>query len=327
VAPSRDYYEILGVKRSASQDEIKRAYRKLAKEYHPDRNPDNQAAEEKFKEVQRAHAVLGSPEKRAEYDRFGEGGVGQWATDGRGRRVYRWGAESSINADELEDLFSAFGGGGHRASIFDQFFGGFRSGSGPSPAPSRGADEQRRVSLSFEQAVRGAVITVRLRSGKDASSDTLEVKVPAGVGDGQKIRLAGRGHPGQHGGPSGDLYLVCSVGTHPYFRRQGADIYVDVPVTVAEATLGAKIQVPTLDGNATVTLPPGTASGAKLRLKGRGVCKSGSTDRGDQYAVISIVPPRSLTDEQRRLFEQVRSQDPPDPRSECPWSEHPKATA
>lgn len=304
-----------------SQDEIKRAYRKLAKKHHPDRNPDSPAAEEKFKEVQRAFDVLGSPERRAQYDRFGEGGVGQWATDGRGQHVYRWGADSSVNVEDLEDLFSAFGGGAQRASIFDQFFTGFQGGGAPSPAPSRGADEQRRVSLSFEQAARGAVFTVQLRSGRDARSETLEVKVPAGVADGQKIRLAGRGRPGQHGGPSGNLYLVCSVEAHPYFKRQGADVYVEVPVTVAEAALGAKIQVPTLDGRATVTLPPGTGSGTKLRLKGRGVCKSGSADRGHQYAVISIVPPKSLTDEQRRLFEQVRRHDPPDPRSECLWSD------
>ena len=315
----RDYYEILGVKRSASQDEIKRAYRKLAKQHHPDRNPDDPAAERQFTEVLQAYEVLGDPQKRSQYDRFGEAGVGQWSTNPEGRRVYQWGGDSSVNFEDLEDLMSAFGGsGGQRASVFDQFFRGTGRGR-PRSAPKRGADEEHRISLSFDQAIHGATVTVRLRSGREGRSETLEVKIPSGVQEGQRIRLRGRGQPGQDGGPRGDLHLVCSITLHEYFTRQGADIYVDVPVTVIEAVLGGEIEVPTLGGRAVVSLPPGTSSGTKLRLKGRGVLKRGDTQRGDQYVVIVIVPPKAVTDEQQRLFEQLREQETLNPRSECAW--------
>jgi len=321
VSKQRDYYETLGVKRSASQEEIKRAYRRLAKKYHPDRNPDDPSAERKFKDVQQAYGVLSSPDKRAQYDRFGEAGVGQWTAGQRGQKVYEWGANSSINLDDLEDLMSAFGGSGsRRASVFDQFFSGFRGGPGRAAAPQRGADETGRISLSFDQAIHGAVVTVQLRSKDDGPNETLEVKIPAGVQDGQKIRVSGRGHPGRGGGPPGDFYLVCSIQPHPYFRRDGADIYVDIPVTVTEASLGAKIEVPAIDGHLTLTLPPGTPSGAKLRLKGRGVSKPGRDERGDQYVVIKIVPPEQLTEEQRRLLEQLHERDQSDPRSKCAWN-------
>ena len=317
----RDYYDILGVKRTASADEIKRAYRKLAKQHHPDRNPDDPAAEARFKEVQQAYNVLKDADKRAEYDRFGEAGVGQWSTDPRGQRVYQWGDHSRVNVDDLQDLFSAFGGSGRgQASIFEQLFGGGRSRRfAPTPAPARGADEEGRVTLSFEQAIHGATVTVQLRSSHNNRSETLDVKIPPGVEDGQRIRLPGKGHAGQYGGPPGDFHLVCSVGRHPYFKREGADIHIEVPVTVAEAALGERIDVPTLDGFASLTLPPGTAGGARLRLSGRGVNKRGGSERGDQYVIIRIVPPTKLTNEQRRLFETLREHDPPDPRATCGW--------
>ena len=318
----RDYYETLGVKQSASQEEIKRAYRRLAKEFHPDRNPDDPSAEGKFKDVQRAYEVLGKPDKRAQYDRFGEAGVGQWTTGQRGQKVYEWGPNSSINVEDLEDLMAAFGGGGgaRRASVFDQFFSGFRGGPGRAAAPQRGGDETGHVSLSFDQAVHGAVVTVQLRSEDEERNETLEVKIPPGVENGQKIRVSGQGHRGSGGGPPGDFYLVCSVQPHPYFRRDGADIYVDVPVTVVEASLGAKIEVPAIDGHLTLTLPPGTPSGAKLRLKGRGLSRPGRDERGDQYVVIKIVPPEQLTEEQRRLLKRLGEQDQSDPRSKCAWN-------
>ncbi|MGB2987913.1 MAG: DnaJ C-terminal domain-containing protein [Phycisphaerae bacterium] len=317
-----DYYQTLGLKQSASQEEIKRAYRKLAKRYHPDRNPNDPSAEQKFKEVQQAYEVLGNSDKRAQYDRFGEAGVGQWSTDPRGQRVYQWGSRSSVDLGDLEDLMSAFGGGGgERASVFDQFFRGPRRGRAAAPTPERGADEQRRISLSFEQAVHGAVVTVQLTSEHDRRSETLEVKIPPGVEEGQKIRMPGKGHPGRHGGPPGDFFLVCSIRPHPFFTRRGVDIYVDVPVTVAEAALGAEVDVPTIDGRATVTLPPGAPCGTRLRLKGRGLAERGRAERGDQYVAINIVPPKSLTEEQRRLFEQLREHDSSDPRSKCAWNE------
>ncbi len=313
----RDFYETLGVTRSATEDEIKRAYRKLAKQYHPDRNPDDAASEAKFKEVQEAHQTLGDPKKRAEYDQFGAAGVGQWQTGPQGQRVYQWAGGSSVGADDLEDLFSAFGGGGQHASIFDQFFGGSGGRRSAPPRPQRGRDEEREVSLSFEQAVHGATLTVRL--GGAGGPQELEVKIPPGVSHGQKIRVAGR-IPGRHNSPPGDLLLRCTVRPHAYFTRRGDDIYIDVPVSVEEAVLGAKIEVPSLDGRLTVTLPAGTPSGAKMRLAGHGVRKHGSDQRGDEYVVIRIVPPKTLSDEQRRLFERIREQHAFDPRIGSPWN-------
>ena len=316
-----DYYETLGVKRTASPDEIKRAYRKLAKKYHPDHNQGDPSAEEKFKEVQQAYQILHDPEKRAEYDRFGEAGVGRWATDPRGQRVYQWGGHSSVDVNDLEDLFSAFGGGGDaRASVFDQFFGGFGRGQARRPMAERGADETRSILLTFDQMIHGAVVTVHLSSPQEGRSETLDVKIPPGVEEGQKIRVAGKGHPGRDAGSPGDFYLVCSIQPHPYFTRQGADLYVEVPVTVTEASLGAKIEVPSIDGPTTVTLPPGTPSGTRLRLRGHGLAKRGQQGRGDQYVSVVIVPPKELTEEERRLYTQLRDHDRSEPRSRCAWS-------
>lgn len=315
-----DYYEILGVSRTASADQIKRAYRKLAKKHHPDRNPGDPTAEQKFKEVQQANSILSDSKKRAEYDSFGEAGVGRWATGQRGQKVYQWGANSSVNADDLADLFSAFGGGtGRPSSPFEQIFGGGRQQRPMPKTPQRGADLQRTISLSFEQTVHGAAVDVKLHPKRNGRPETLAVKIPAGVEEGQKIRLPGRGHPGTNGGPPGDFYLVCSIRPHAYFTREGADVHLDAPVTVTEAALGATIEVPTIDGTATVKLPPGTAGGAKLRLKNCGLKRPGASGRGDQFIAIRIVPPTSLTDEQRRLFEQLSEQDRSDPRTACGW--------
>jgi DnaJ-class molecular chaperone len=308
------------VKRDAKVDEIKRAYRKLAKQYHPDRNPGNAAAEAKFKEVQEAYTTLVDPEKRAQYDQFGAAGVGRWQTTPQGQRVYQWGGGSSVRVEDLEDLFSAFGGGGGHASVFDQFFGGGGRRHGrAAPRPQRPPDEERTVTLTFDQAIHGTSLSLQLTSGVDRKVQTLEVKIPPGVEEGQKIRVRGR-VPGVQGGPAGDLILRCSIQPHPYFTRKGADVYVDVPVSVAEAALGAKIEVPAVDGRAVVTIPPGTQGGAKLRLAGRGVKVAGKNERGDQYVVIRIATPKTLTDEQRRLYEELRNADDQDPREQCAWS-------
>ncbi len=314
----RDYYEILGVSRSASDTEIKRAYRTLAKQHHPDRNPGDASAEGKFKEVQRAYSTLSDAKKRAEYDQFGEAGVGQWKTTPQGQKVYQWGGGSTVGADDLEDLFSAFGGGGEAPSIFEQFLGGNARRSARRAQPRRAPDEERDITLTFDQAIHGATISLTVTSGHDGQSHNLEVKIPAGVQEGQKIRLKGR-VPGFGGGAPGDLLLRCSIAPHPYFTRTGDDVYVDVPVSISEATLGAKIEVPSLDGRSTVTLPPGTPSGSKLRLKGRGAPKAGGSQRGDQYVVIQIVPPKPLDEAQQRLFEQLRAVDVSNPRGQSPW--------
>lgn len=315
----KDFYEILGVSRSASNDEIKRAYRKLAKKYHPDRNPDNPQAESKFKEVSQAYGVLRDKEKRAKYNRYGEVGVGQWSNSPHGQKVYQWGGGSSVNIDDLEDLFSTFGGRADH-TIFEDLFGG---GVGASQrrttaVPQRGRDQEHPVHLTFEQAVHGTTLTLQQSMVNNGRKETIEVKIPPGVDQGQKIRIAGR-VPGHRGGPPGDLYLRCSIQPHPYFTREGSDIYVDVPVSVSEAVLGGKIEVPTLDGKVTMSLPPGTASGTRLRLKRKGVLKKGGSKRGDQYVIIKIVPPNELTDDQRRLFEELGKQDTTNPRMQCPW--------
>ncbi len=313
----QSYYETLGVDRKASADNIKRAYRRLAKKYHPDRNADDASAESKFKQVQQAYDVLGDKDRRAEYDRYGDVGVGQVHTNPGGQRVYQWGGDSAVNVDDLEDLMAAFGGG-HRASVFEELFGG-RQGSRRQPA-RRGADETREVTLTFDQAVRGATVTTRLRSGRGSTWETLDVKIPPGVQEGQRIRITGKGLPGTSNGPPGDLYLVCKIQPHPYFRRSGSNVMVNVPISTTEAVLGATVTVPTLDGSAEVQIPPGTNSGAKLRLKGCGVAGRGKQDRGDQFVIIDIVAPADISDESRELYVRLHSQESFNPRKDCDWS-------
>ena len=321
---SSDYYDVLGVKRSASADEIKRAYRRLARKYHPDRNPNDPSAEAKFKELQAAHEVLKDPQKRAQYDRFGPAAVGDWQTTPGGEQVYSW-AEGGpqINVDDLQDLFSAFGGlGGGSSSPFEDLFG--RAGRGRrrrrAPVVTRGQDLEHKVNLSFEQAVRGTEIELDIIGQQDSRStrQTLSVKIPAGVEHGRRIRVRGKGQPGLNGGPPGDLYLLVAVRPHPYYRRQGKDLYVDLPLTIAEASLGAKVDVPTLEGTVTVTVPPGTSSGSNLRLAGRGV-KPQRGAPGDFYAVVRIAALKSVTAEQRRLLRELAATVEQNPRQKQGW--------
>lgn len=321
MAPQRDYYEVLGVPKSASKEAIKRSYRELAKKYHPDRNPNDPSAEEKFKEVQQAYSVLSDAKKREEYDRFGEVGVGQWQTKPGGQRVYQWGPGHEVRQEDLEDLFSAFGGtGSGPSSIFEELFGTRRRGGRTRtrvrrPAP-RGPDIEQGVTLTFDQAVHGATLTLRLQRPDNGRAETIDVRVPAGVEDGQKIRV--RGHGGSSGGESGDLMLVCHVQPHPFFDRRGTDIHLETPISFAEAALGAKIEVPTIDGPTTVTIPPGTSGGTKLRLKGRGIPRK-TGERGDQYLSIRIVAPSSSDPEIRELMQKLKEHDRSDPRAGKGW--------
>jgi len=318
----RDYYEVLGVKKGASLDEIKRAYRTLAKKHHPDRNPGDASAEKRFKEVQNAYQTLSDTEKRAQYDRFGAAGVGKVATGAQGQRMYTWGEGSHVNVDDLEDLFSAFGGSEH-ASVFDQFFGGRQRGGRTrtrrSAPPPRASDEEQDVWLPFEQAIHGTTLSLRLGVEGNGRSELVEVKIPAGVDEGQRIRVRGR-VPNPYGGEPGDLILRCRVRPHAYFRRDGADIVVDVPIALTEAALGAKVDVPTLDGFVTMSVPAGTSSGTKLRLKGRGVKRHGESERGDLFVVIQIVAPKSLSEESREFFEKLAEASHDDPRASAPWN-------
>lgn len=307
---------MLGVNRSATADEIKRAYRALAKKHHPDRNPGDASAEARFKEVQHAYSVLSDAKKRQQYDQYGDVAVGEWQTRPTGERVYQWGDGSAVRGEDLEDLFSAFGGQGGGSGIFEQIFGNFNRGGTRTASPRRAVDEEHPIRLTFDQAVRGTTLSLDLTQG-GGRRERIDVKIPPGVEEGQKIRVRGRG-PGSNGGSPGNLILVCRIDPHPYFRREGADVYVDVPVSVTEATLGAKVDVPTIDGRATVSLPPGTPSGAKLRLKGRGVVRRNG-EHGDQYVVVQIAPPKSLGDEERTLIEKLHELLRDDPRARCAW--------
>jgi DnaJ-class molecular chaperone len=336
--PNRDFYAILGVSKTANADEIKRAYRKLALKYHPDRTKGDKQAEAKFKDVQAAYDVLSDPKKRQEYDQFGEAAVGSFQTGPQGERVYTWGAgEHRVNVEDLEDLFSAFGGGEGGASVFEQIFGrgagraagraggrGSRRAAweGAAPIEQRGQDIEHAVNLSFDQAIQGATVEVTLPDfgGNGRGRQTLSVKIPPGVDEGQRIRLRGKGAPGHGGAPPGDLYLVCHVQPHECFRREGRDLLVEVPITAFEAVLGAKVDVPTLDGMVTLTIPAGTPSGNRLRLRGKGVPASGTNPAGDQYVIVKIVPPKTLTPEQRREFERLAAQFPENPRERAPQS-------
>ncbi len=300
----RDYYDVLGVSRSATPDEIKRAYRRLAKQHHPDRNKGDAGAEARFKELQAAYSVLSSPEKRARYDQFGHAGVESGAAGGQNVRWTTGG--DPIDIGNLSDLFDFGFSGGQPgrggSSGFDQFFHGRSRSRKPRQKPKRGGDVEHTVSLTFEQGARGVSLDLPLPASEGVPAQRITVRVPPGVKDGQRIRVRGKGQPGPAGAPAGDLYIVCSIKPHPHFERRGSDIYLDVPITLDEAALGARVDLPTLDGVRTVTIPPGTASGAKLRLVGLGVSAARGGRRGDQYAVIKIVPPQTLTDEQKDLL-------------------------
>jgi DnaJ-class molecular chaperone len=318
--PQQDYYEVLGVGRRASEDDIKRAYRRLAKKHHPDRNRHDPKAEERFKEVQEAYDVLGDAEKRSLYDRFGHAGVNSSASGagpgGGGGNRWSSGAPGGfgVNFDDLK------GGGFGVDSIFERFFG---AGGGPSAsrsAPRSAVDQavEHPIQLSFEEAVKGVTKPIVV-SGPGMGQQSIDVKIPPGVDEGSKIRVRGKGSPPSNHGPAADLILVISVSPHRFFRRDGMDIYLDVPVTFVEAALGTKITLPTLDGPTSVTVPPGTGSGKRLRLQGKGVTGPGQDRRGDQYCVIQVAAPAELSDKQRELLEQLQATGLEDPRLDRGW--------
>ncbi len=317
-----DYYDILGVGKTATADEIKRAYRRLAKKFHPDRNPGDASAERKFKEVQSAYDVLRDPAKRAQYDRFGPAAAGDWHTDPSGQKVYSWSAGGpEIRFEDMEDLFNAFGGSGRASRAggnpFADLFGhGGRSRRSVAQS-QRGQDIERRVNLAFDQAIHGTTLEIdRVEQG--GQRQTLEVRIPPGVEHQQRIRVRGKGNPGARGGPAGDLYLVVSVRPHRYFRRDGKDIYVDVPLTITEASLGAKVDIPTLDGAVSLNIPPGTSGGARLRLAGRGV-KPQRGKAGDLYAVIQIAAIKDASEEQERMLRDLAGTLRDNPRDRQDW--------
>jgi molecular chaperone DnaJ len=396
----KDYYEILGVKKSASADEIRKAFRKLARKYHPDVNPGDKSAEEKFKALSEANDVLSDPKKRKIYDQVGfysdnidpaaaeayarggptgAGGFGDFPgarpSSGQGVPFDFSGFDFSDLADAASRGRRSGGSGGFR-DIFSGIFGGGR-GAGVETEPEAGADLEYQVEVPFWTAIRGGVIKLNITrqdvcsncqgegyieapgkcpecngtgqitqtggrmkfnvtcprchgTGKNISTcpvchgegtvgrtEPLEVRIKPGTRDGQRIRLAGKGNAGAHGGPAGDLYVIIRIGEHPIFRRDGDDIYLTVPVTVTEAALGAKIEVPTIDGRALLKIPPGTQPGQKLRLREKGVpsaTKEGA--RGDEIVEITVKVPMPRDERTKELLKELARLNPEDPREE-----------
>jgi DnaJ-class molecular chaperone len=325
---NNDYYATLGVSRGASQEEIQKAYRKLARKYHPDMNPDNKEAQKKFKEVQQAYDVLSDEKKRKMYDQFGPGfeqmaqgaGAGrQWSSQvPPGFGGFDFGGASTGGGDDslppdLQDLLRQFTGGG------------FQFGGGPTPrrrgrrTPGQpGADVQHEVEVPFRAAVAGGEVSLRLvRPGR--KTETIAVKIPAGIEDGKVIRLRGQGEPSSSGGPAGDLLVTVRVAPHSHFRRDELDLIVRVPVTLAEAGLGAKVDVPTPHGVISLKVPPGTSSGTRLRAKGQGIHASDGRT-GDLYAEIMIAIPKQIDEKAAELVRQLDQRlQQRDPRAELEW--------
>lgn len=345
----RDYYEVLGVSRHATEQEIKSAYRKLALKYHPDRNPGDKAAEERFKEAAEAYAVLADADKRHMYDRFGHAGLGGAATSGFDPSVFT-GFEDILGG--LGDIFG-----------FGDAFGGRRRGG-----PQRGADLRYDLEITFEESARGAETTIQIPrqeacdtcggsgaapgsrpttcpqcqgrgqlryqqgfftvartcgqcrgagsvitspcgvcrgAGRTQKQRKLTVKIPAGIATGQRLRLSGEGEAGPGGGPPGDLYVVIHVQDHPFFQRDGNDLYCEVPLNYTTLALGGQIRIPTLEGTQEVSIPEGTQTGTTFRLRGRGMPDVTGRGHGDLLVTVKVLTPRKLTKEQRKLLEQL----------------------
>ena len=354
MSTKRDYYDVLGVDKSADATAIKKAYRKLAMKYHPDKNPGDKEAEEKFKEINEAYEVLSDETKRRNYDQFGHEGVNGQGFGGAGG----FGGQGFGGFDDIfGDIFG------------DMFGGGFSGGSRQRRrGPERGADIKQRVNISFEEAAFGKKVQVKINRSEECDqchgsgakpgtskktcptchgsgqvqsvqrtpfgniastrtcstcngegevidspcskchgkgsirkSKTIEVDIPAGIDNGQMIKLGGQGELGTRGGPRGDLYIEVNVQSHPLFTRDGYDVYLEMPITFAQATLGDKIQVPTLDGKVEYEVPEGTQTGTVFRLKGKGIPKLKSNVRGDQYVKVTVEIPKKLNEKQKEL--------------------------
>jgi molecular chaperone DnaJ len=375
-----DYYQLLGVKRDAKPEEIKKAYRKLARKFHPDVNPGDKAAEERFKLITEAHDVLSDPKKRSVYDRFGQysdnladaaargatGNAGSNAGSSGGIRFedFDWGANASSTGSSFRDIFADLFGGGAKAER-----------EPPRPQPQRGADIEMPLALSFEEAIKGMTTNITVNRSEQCSrcngagdtggpvvvcptckgtgqvqraggrlrftqecpdcagtgrrrqpcpvchgkgvipkSEAVKVRIPAGVETGSRVRVPGKGEGGRLGAPPGDLYIITNVGKHKYFTRKGDNIYVTVPVTVPEAALGAKIEVPTVEGKASLRIPPGTQSGQKFRLRERGAPSLRNPNaRGDQFVEVQVTLPNVVSEETKELlrrYAQINNENP-----------------
>lgn len=367
----KDFYEILGVNKNAAEDDIKKAYRRLAKKYHPDVNPGNKEAETRFKEINEAYEVLSNVQKRQQYDRTGQFPFEQGFEGGR-QYTYPGGVD-------IGDIGFDIGG------IEDIFGDVFGKRPKPWSEAGRGKDIEYSVELNFEDAVKGAEVRVPVDKeiicpscngsglktdaqkkrcpvcdgtgqkgvtragftirqtcancggtgflagetcysckgqGRDISREWITVRIPPGIEDGSRVKIAGKGTPGSmggRGGRPGDLYIITNVKTHSYFTRKGDDIYLDLPITIVEASLGAKINIPTLDGTTLLTIPPGTSTGQKLRLKGKGIENKKTKTRGDQYVIIAVIAPKDLNQRSAELLKEFQKTHPYNPRSGAGW--------
>jgi len=320
----RDYYEVLGVKKTATEEEIKKAYRKLAMKHHPDRNPGNKQAEERFKEINEAYAVLSDRGKRQQYDQFGPSGFSQ-----------RYSQEDIFRGFDINDLFKdlgfstndvfsrIFGGGGRGAKVrngnLDDLFGQrrgpaydygdmFSGGASQTEGPmaEKGQDSHSDLNLTFMEAALGGEKKVRFSKG--GKVEEVAVKIPPGIESGKRLRLAGKGTDGAGGRPPGDLYLKVNVAEHPLFKREGNDITVEKEIKISEALLGTTIEVPTLDGSKHIKVPPGTPSNSRIRLKSFGLPRLQGGGKGDEYVRILIRYPKALNEKQRKLAEDLKKE-------------------
>ncbi len=305
-------YEVLGVKRDASADEIRQAYRKLAKEFHPDLNPGKPAAEARFKAVTAAYDILSDPEKRGRYDRgeIDETGAERprysYRPHAEGAQGWKYEPQGEMDIGDLDDLFAMFGRGrGARGGAGSGYAGRGQAGGGFSmPGP----DRQFALTIDFVEAATGGKKRIAL-----SPEEWLDVTIPPGIEDGQVLRLKGKGAPGFGGGPPGDALIEIHVAPHPFFRRDGDDIHVELPVSLAEAVLGARIPVPTVTGPVTMTIPKGSDTGARLRLRGKGVHRRGHA-AGDQYVTLKVVIGASGDADLARFLETWAEKNPVDPR-------------
>ena len=306
----RDYYETLGVSKTANEDEIRSAFRKLARKYHPDVAKDKKTAEEKFKQINEAYEVLSDPEKRRKYDQLGEnwnqpGGFQpppQWGAGQPGGGFHRGsgengGVEFEFGGTGFSDFFEAFFGGGRGRSAF----GGFGQRETMS---ERGSDVEADIMVTLEEALHGSTRQVSLRRAGSKKTETYQVRIPRGVREGQRIRLAGQGEASERGGKSGDLFLRVRLARHPDFSVEGSDLVHEVKIAPWQAVLGDQLIVPTLEGNARLKLPSGTQGGQRFRLRERGL-PGVSGQRGDLYVVVQIALPKKLTEREREIWEQL----------------------
>jgi DnaJ-class molecular chaperone len=325
---ARNFYDVLGVPRSAPDKDIRAAYRKLARQYHPDVNPNDKAAEARFKEVAQAYEVIGDAENRKKYDKYGD----QWehADQIEEMQRQRGGTWSGSQGGATYDFEGS--GLGDFGTIFENLFRGNRAGPrGRQRTPRPGQNVETPIEVTLEEAFKGTTRTIQLDSvspcdtcsgagevsgnlcatcggsGYVSKPRRIEVKVPAGVTTGSRVRIAGEGHPGTFGGPKGDLFLLVTVRSHPQFERQGDNLYVDVDVPVLDAVLGGEVEVPTIDGRVVLTIKGLTQNGASIRLAGKGMPRLGEgSRRGDMFARIRVQVPKHLSAEERALFEQLR---------------------